>query len=107
MNLPRAAASADFSHSSSSGVHAPDHAGVDGDQGKMLRLDLEKRSILQRGRHAVFFSKPVRLGMSSSMRSSVVLVRCRSASTRACIAARAAVGVRNVALKPSSASYQS
>ena len=79
-------------------VHAPGHARVDGDQGKLRSLDLKERSVLEAAVGTPYsLRSKAALAMSSSMRASVVLVSRLSASTRACIAARAAAGVRNVA----------
>ena len=38
-------------------VNAPGHARVDGDQGEMRGLDLEERSVLEPGGHAVFLAQ--------------------------------------------------
>ena len=89
-------------------IDRPQDAGVDRDEREAIGLDLEERRALKAGRDAVLpgaGAPPRRSDLS--IRPSVVLVTRRSASTRARMLARAASGWRNVAAKPSSASYQS
>ena len=89
------------------GIDAPEHARVDGEQGEALGLDLEVGRALQSSRDAVLALQARGLSDQPGDATSVVLVSRLSASIRARMAAAAASGAKNVAAKPSRASYQS
>ena len=106
--LPRARASAASSHRRCSASTALDDAGVDREQGEAVGLDVEERRALEAGGHAVFLRSRAASAISSSMRSAVVVLMLRSAfDARAAWRRAPPPASRNVALNPSSASYQS
>ena len=88
-------------------VDGAQDARIDRDQREIRGLQFEERRPLAAGIDAVEPRSRSAWDRSWSMRRALVLVRPRSASTRAAMAARAAFGSRKLALKPSSASNQS
>ena len=88
-------------------VEGPANAGVDREQGEVRSLDLEIGRLLNPVGTPYASRSRAASATSLSTSASVVVVSLRSASARARSARRAASGVKKVAAKPSSASYQS